>query len=167
MEFRESIMVRRKGSNTKYQHRYEVSVMDWYVNVSFNDYAYINVLDREEFEESVYMVLEGRINSTTSKKCKRYMPALVSIHSSEIWYNKNMLREDMHTIGYVEIEKADSDMHKEDTIYFRVSVPTKSYENIRDYLTYKGKALISLIGTELYWRKGEIYYLGFGMLSNV
>ena|SRR3990167_3672587 len=160
-------MARRKRRNSKHQYRYDVSVMDWYVNVSFNDYAYINVLDREEFEERFYMVLEGRLISTTSKKCKRHMLAEVVIDSGDFWYNKHMLRKDVHTIGYMEIEKSNSYTHKEDTLYFRVSVPTKSYENIRDYLTYKGKALISLIGTELYWRKGEIYYLGFEKLSNV
>ena len=158
-------MTRRKRRNMKQRYRYEVSVLDWYVNVSFNDYAYSNVLDREEFEENFYMVLEGRISSTTSKKCKSYMSAEVIIHSGDFWYNKHMLRDDVHTIGNMEIEKANSYTYKVDTICFRVSVPTKSYENIWDYLTYKGKALISLVGTELYWRKGEIYYLDFGKLS--
>jgi len=160
-------MVRQKGRNTKNRHRYVVSVMDWYVNVSFNDYDFIRLIDGEEFEESIYVVLEGRITSTTSKKCKRYMQAKVSIHSSDVWYNKEMLRDEQHTIGKMEIVKAYSCLEKEDTLYIRVSVPMKSYENIRDYLTYKGKALISLIGTELNWRKGEIYTLEFGKLSNV
>ena len=39
---------------------------DWYVNVQFNDYAYLNLFDREEYEEYIYMVLEGRISSTMS-----------------------------------------------------------------------------------------------------
>lgn len=150
----------------KHQYRYEVSVMDWYVNVTFNDYAYINVFDREEFEESFYMVLEGRISSTMSKKCKKGMAAKVIIHSGDFWYDKHMLRDDVHTIGNMDIQKANPYTDKEDTLYFRVSVPTKSYENIKDYLTYKGKALISLVGTELHWRKGEIYYLSFGKQSD-
>ena len=63
-------MARRKSRNMDHQYRYDVCVKDWYVNVQFNDYAYLNVFDREEFEEYIYMVLEGRISSTMSKKCK-------------------------------------------------------------------------------------------------
>jgi hypothetical protein len=155
-------MARRKRRNMKHQYRYEVSVMDWHANVTFNDYAYFNLFDREEFEETFCMVLEGRISSTMSKKCKEGMAAEVIIYSGDFWYDKHRLRDDVHTIGNMDIQKANSYSHKEDTLYFRVSIPTKSYENIRDFLTYKGKALISLVGTELHWRKGEIYYLDFG-----
>ena len=59
-------MAGRKRRNMDHQYRYDVSVKDWYVNVQFNDYAYLNVFDREEFEEYIYMVLEGRISSTMS-----------------------------------------------------------------------------------------------------
>ena len=59
-------MARRKRRNLDHQYGYDVSVKDWYVNVQFNDYAYLNVFDREEFEEYIYMVLEGRISSTMS-----------------------------------------------------------------------------------------------------
>jgi len=159
-------LARRKRRNMKHQYLYEVSVMDWYVHVTFNDYAYINLFDRGEFEESIYMVLEGRTSSTMSKKCKKAMMAKVIIHPGDFWYDKHRLRDDMHAIGHMDIQKANSYSDKEDTIYFRVSVPTKSYENIRDYLTYKGEGLVRLVGTELYWRKGEIYYLSFGKESD-
>ena len=158
-------MSRRKRKNMDHQYSYEVSVMDWYVNVTFNEYAYCNLFDQEEFEERIYMVLEGRISSTMSKKCKKNMAAKVIIHPSDFWYDKHRLRDDLHRIGDMDIQKADSYSDKEDTIYFRVGVPTKAYENIKDYLIYKGKALINLVGTELYRRKGEIYYLGFGKQS--
>ena len=158
-------LARRKRINKDHQYRYDVCVKDWYVNVQFNDYAYLNLFDREEYEEYIYMVLEGRISSTMSKKCKKDMPAKVVIHSGDFWYDKSRLRDDVHTIGNMDIQKANPYTDKEDALYFRVSVPTKSYENIRGYLTYKGKALISLVGTELYRRKGEIYYLGFGKES--
>ncbi|MEQ9617755.1 MAG: hypothetical protein RIG61_01095 [Deltaproteobacteria bacterium] len=92
--------------------------MDWHVSVSFNEYAYMNLLDQEEFKESFYMVMEGRLISTTSKKCKSYTAVRVNIYSSEIWYNKHMLREDLHTIGDMEIQKADACLYKEDTICF-------------------------------------------------
>jgi len=61
-------VARRRRRNYENEYRYEVSVTDWHVNVSFNDYAYINVWDRGEFEESFYMVLKGCISSTMSKK---------------------------------------------------------------------------------------------------
>ena len=43
-------LARRKRRNKDHQYRYDVSVKDWYVNVEFNDYAYFNIFDREEFE---------------------------------------------------------------------------------------------------------------------
>lgn len=158
-------MAWRKRRNSEHQYRYDVSVIDWHVNVSFNDYAYINVPDQKEFEESFYMVLEGRVISTTSKKCKRHMLAEVVIDPGDFWYNKHMLKKDVHTIGYMEIQRPSSYVCNEVKLYLRVSVPTKSYENIKDFMTYKGKALVSIIGTELHWRKGEIYALDFRKLS--
>ena len=54
------------------------------------------------------MVLEGRISSTMSKKCKKDMAAEVIIHSNDFWYNRHSLRDDVHTIGDMEIQKANS-----------------------------------------------------------
>jgi len=149
----------KRSYDNKYS--YDVLVMDWHVNVSFNDYAYINLFDSEEFEERIIMILEGLVSATSSKKCKGEMAAKVIIHPSDFWYDKQMLRDDLHTIGNMEIRKADLYVEKGDTIYFRVSVPNKSYDNMKDYLTYKGGALVRLVGTELYRRKGDIFYIGF------
>lgn len=157
-------VTKRRRRNYENEYRYEVSVRDWYVNVEFNDYAYINVIDRGEFEESFYIVLEGRVSSTMSKKCKKNMAAEVIIHPSDVWYNRQRIREDVHTIGDAQVQKADGNYYKEDVLFFRVSVPTKSYENIRDYMTYNGKATVLLAGTELHWRRGDIYYMSFGKL---
>lgn len=89
------------------------------------------------------------------------MPAKVMLHPSGFWYSDTRIPEDKHAIGDMEILKADSYSLKEDTVYFRTSLPTKSYENIRAYMSYKDRAVVTLVGTDLYWRKGEIYYLGF------
>lgn len=161
MEFGEDKVVRRKR-NYENEYRYEVSVMDWHVNISFNDYAYINVLDRQEFEESFYVVLEGRISSTMSKKCKKDMAAVIVLHPSNVWYNRQGLRDDLHTIGRMFVERANSYTYKERTMCFVVNIPTKSYENIRDYMTYKGTASVLLVGTELSRGKGDIFYISFG-----
>lgn len=153
---------RRRKRNFENEYRYEVSVTDWHVNVDFNDYAYINVLDRGEFEESFYMVLEGRISSTMSKKCKKDMAAEIVIYPSDVWYNRQGLKDDLHTIGRMHVERANSYSYKEKTLCFIVNIPTKSYENIRDYMTYQGKASVLLVGTELNRGKGDIYYISFG-----
>jgi len=155
-------VARRRRRNYENEYRYDVSVTDWYVNVEFNDYAYICVPDRTEFEESYYIVLEGRIFSTMSKKCKKNMAAEIVIRTSDIWYNRQRLRDNLHTIGHMQVERANSYSYKEKTLCFVVNIPTKSYENIRDYMTYRGKASILLVGTELNRGKGDIYYMSFG-----
>lgn len=152
---------KRKRKKLEDLFNYEVSVYDWTVNVFFNEYAYMNIFNVEQFEEQYYMVLEGKVSSSTSKKCDKDMLAEVIIHPGEFWYDPNRIREGVDTIGYMSIEKKDSEIYKEDTILFRVIVPTKSYENIRSYLTYKGKAFIKLLGSDLYYRKGDIYYFEF------
>ncbi|MEE9215224.1 MAG: hypothetical protein V3U54_10600 [Thermodesulfobacteriota bacterium] len=154
-------MARRKRRKTDQQCIYDISVDDWSVCVRFNDYAYINVFDREEFEEHICMILEGCITSTTSKKLKKILASRVILHPGDFWYEKEKLRDDLHIIGNAAIMKANTFDDKEDTLYFWVNVPTKTYENIKDYLIYKGKAKICLVGTELFRRKGEIRYLGF------
>lgn len=94
------------------------------------------------------------------------MAVSIILHPSDVWYNKQRLRDDIHAIGDMEILKAKSYSFKEDTIYFRVGVPTKSYENIREHMASKSKAVVTLVGTDIKWRRGDIYYLGFGKESD-
>lgn len=158
--------LRGKRRNSDNQYSYDVLVMDWHVNVSFNDYAYINLFDSEKFEERIFMVMEGWVASTSSKKCKKDLAARVIIQPSDFWYDKHILRDNLHTIGNMEIHSANLLLEQEMTIYFRASVPTKSYNSMMGYLTHKGKALVRLVGTELYRRKGEIYYIAFEKQSS-
>lgn len=153
-----SRLIRR---NEPEQFRYLVSVFDWFVDIDFNEYAYNNPFNVDQFEERIKMIMEGKITSTDSKKCMKNMSAKVIVHHSDIWYEKNMLREDLSVIGNMEIIKTRPGIEKEDTLYFRISAPTKSYENMKNYLAYKGKALVTIVGTDLFRRKGDIYYLGF------
>lgn len=155
----------RKRRNPKTQYRYEVSVRDWSVNVSFNDYAYINLFDCGEFEEKIIMILEGYITYTSSKKIRKDMPAKVILHSSDFWYSDNRIPDDKHTIGDMEVIQKRSGIEKEDTLYVRLGIPPKSYENIRAYMSYRNGAVVTLVGTDFYWRKGEIYFLGFAKES--
>lgn len=154
-------MPRRTNRNKHQQYRYCVCVFDWFVDIDFNEYAYINPFDVDQFEERIKMIMLGKLISTDSKKCAKDMSAKVIIHPSDIWYRKNELRKDLSAIGDMEIIKAKSGIEKVDTLYFRISVPTKSYENMKDYIVYKGKALVTVVGTDLFRRKGNIYYLGF------
>lgn len=151
----------RKRRNPKTQHKYEVAVRGWSVNVNFNDYAYRNLFDCGEFEERIFMILEGHISSTSSKKIRKDMPAKVILHSSDYWYSHNRIPDDKHTIGDMEIIQKRSGIEKEDTLYVRLSIPPKSYENIRAYMSYRNGAVVTLVGTDFYWRKGEIHFLRF------
>ena len=45
---------------------------------------------------------------------------------------------------------------------FWMSVPTKSFELIKDYISYSGKGNFTIMGTELSYRKGDIYSFEFG-----
>jgi len=158
----EDIMTRRKKRKTDQQCIYELSVDDWSVSVRFNDYAYINIFDRDEFEEDIYMVLKGHITpTTTSKKLKKIVASKVNIRSSVVWYDKQKLRDDLHIIGHSEIMRAETFDEKEDTLYFYVNIPTQSYDNIKDYLIYKGKAKVTIVGSELFRRRGEVRYMSF------
>ncbi|GJM16107.1 MAG: hypothetical protein DHS20C13_14340 [Thermodesulfobacteriota bacterium] len=148
---------RSKQNNCKYI----LTINDWHVKILFNDDAYQRIFDDSEFEERISMEMTGRLISTTSKKCKDNMAATIDIKPNELWYQRDRLREDLHAIGNIYIERADSEFYQEDTICFWITVPTKSYENMKDYLSYKGKAQLNLVGTELLYRKGEIYSLEF------
>lgn len=155
-------MAKSKKSNEQARHNYEIEVNDWYAKILFNDAIYQSVLDDREFEERISIDMLGRINSTTSKRCKENMAAIITMSPNESWYNRERIREDLHTIGYINIEKADSDIYEEDTICFWVSVPTKSFDLMKDYISYRKMAKFIFVGTELSYRKGEIYSLEFG-----
>lgn len=154
-------MERRKRSNPDHQFSYDVAVADWAVHISFNDYAYHNIFRYEKFQENISLVMKGRIESTLSKKCKEGLAARVIVWPGDYWYNPKEIREDCESIGNMDIMRPTSYGDTEDTIYFRVGVPTKSYEAMLAYLSSGKKATVTLAGTELFRRKGEVYYLGF------
>ncbi len=131
------------------------------MNVSFNDYAYINIFDMQQFEEKIYMVIEGEIIDSDSKKLKTGQESQIVLHPAEYWDNRMNIREDTETIGDIAMVKQQYDDISKNVLMFRMSVPVKSYENIRAYLTYKQRGEMHIIGTDLKYRKGEIYYFRF------
>lgn len=89
------------------------------------------------------------------------MPAKVILHLNDFWYSNIRNEDDTHAIGDMEIIQKRSGIEKENTLYFRLSIPTKTYENIRAHMSCKDRAMVTLVGTDLYRRKGEIYFLRF------
>lgn len=78
-------MGRRQNQKKEVQHKYEILVNDWNAEVLFNDLVYQSVLDDREFEERISIDMLGRINSTTSKKCKESMTAIRTVSPSNSW----------------------------------------------------------------------------------
>lgn len=155
-------MARKKSRKSDFRCRYNLLVNDWDVRIHFNNEIYQRLFDDDEFVERIYMEMSGKLISTTSKKCNANIAATIDISPNDFWYQRDRLRDDLKFIGSMSVERADSEIYQEDTICFRVSVPTKSYENMKDYLSYKGNAYVTLYGTELFYRRGEVYSLEFG-----
>lgn len=155
---------RKKVSQERYvlQCKYSISIHDWHIQVIFNDHLYKKIFETGEFEERISLELEGKVTSTTSKKCKENFPTKIVIEPRDFTQVRNTHTEETIAIGYMEIEKADSELYMEDTLKFWFIVPKDSYENMKDYLAYRGNAMISITGTELNYRKGKVYSLEFG-----
>lgn len=90
------------------------------------------------------------------------MAARIVIETRDFTQIRNTHTEETKAIGYMQIEKADSEIYMEDTLYVWFVVPKDSYENMKDYLAFNGKAEISVTGTDLHYRKGKVYSLHFG-----
>lgn len=158
-------MAKRRKRNYEQEYLYHVSVLDWSVRVEFNDYAYINAQDNAEFEESIYMVLECRLTDTNSKKCEKNMAVRFAIHEKEHWPNQQYDKKELRPIGAMTKMKAEPEIYPEETLSCWVVVPPKSYNNIQNYLSYKGQAKVMFMGSDLSYRKGHIYYFDFLKLS--
>lgn len=155
-------MAKSKKLKVEVRNKYVIEVHDWHPKIIFNDALYQSVLDDREFEERISIDLSGKLESTTSKKCQKDIATLLTLSPSDHWYERDIIREDLHTIGYMNLEKADNKIYQEDTICFWMSLPTKSFELIKDYISYSGMEEFTIMGTELSYRKGEIYSFQFG-----
>ena len=111
-------MAKAKKTIKEVRHKYEIIVNDWHPKTIFNDAFYQSVLDDREFEERISIDMSGKLKSTTSKKCKKDMPAIITLSPSDHWYNRDRIREDLHTIGYMNLEKSDAEIFQEETICF-------------------------------------------------
>lgn len=159
---REKIVANKRNRKDDPSQRYTLLLSDWDVRIQFNDQIYQRIFNDREFEERIAIEMTGHLVSTTSKKCKDSMAGIVSVRPSDAWYDRDMLRDDLDGIGSIEIMRADNEFYFEDTIRFYINVPTKSFDNMKEYISLKGQASITLIGTELSYRKGDIVSFEFG-----
>ena len=136
------------------EYRYEVEITSWDARVVFNEYAYINLFNREPFAERYYIKLNGSLRVTSSKKIKKGLPAEIVLHPTTEWEKPPALDHDS-PIGDLVIES------KPKAILARISIPMRSYELIRSYLTYSAKGRVELVGTDIDRRNANIFYIGF------
>ena len=97
-------MAKSKKSKIEIRYKYEIKVYDWNPKIIFNDALYQSVLDDREFEERISIDMSGKLKSTTSKKCQNDMTTVITLSPGDHWYNRDRIREDLHTIGYMNIE---------------------------------------------------------------
>ena len=64
-------MAKRLRRDPARQFLYEIAVSDWQAEASFNDYAYINIFDQDQFEETIRLELTGVISYCSTTKLKR------------------------------------------------------------------------------------------------
>lgn len=147
-------MRKKRQRKPEHEYIYRIDVTSWDARVVFNEYAYINIFGRDPFAERYYIMLNGTVSSTSSKKIKKGIEAQVVLHPTTAWEKYDWdFRE--QPIGDFEIENNPK------LLLARISIPFNSYELIRSYVTYKAQGQIELIGTEIYRRKANIFYMGF------
>ena len=150
---------------------YDISITDWTIDVEFNRYASICSFESDvEFEESFSIMLKGYLVDTGSvhKKLEHGLLASLRIYGNDSLYKSRgrySINEDDRTIGTMVYQRFFEREKKGHFLNASVYIPTKSYETVLAYLTYKGKACISLSGTELQKTefrgvlRGDIYYV--------
>ncbi|MFA7275879.1 MAG: hypothetical protein WC043_03650 [Pseudobdellovibrionaceae bacterium] len=156
-------MAKRLKRDPARQFLYEIAVNNWQIDASFNDFAYINIFDREQFEETIRLEMTGVISYCSTKKLKKGQQKVkVLLFPSDHWYHRNQIVEGAEVIGEIKLTKLPEDEHTKDrTLLVKVSLPIKSYENIRSYLSYKGTGVVEVVGQEINRGEADIYYFKF------
>ena len=137
-----------------HEYIYDVTVTSWDANVAFNEYAYVNIFERDPFAEKCYITLNGDVSMTTSKKIKKGLAAQVVLHPPTSWKEHKWDEREL-PIGDFIIQNNPK------LLIARISIPMHLYELIRSYLTYKAQGRVELVGTEINRRSAEIFYIGF------
>jgi hypothetical protein len=144
---------------------YEVSATSWSTYVYFNEYAWINIFDTEPYHDRYYMCLHGSVIKAITKKVKTGQKVKFAIHPAD-FKDLNVNRYGLEPIGDMEISTMkNNEGKKEKILVFRVSVPETSFCHIRSAMTGNHTATVSMTGTDLYYRKGQIFHLTFQSTS--
>ncbi len=154
----------RNSKNPDCTTHYSIEVRDWETHASFNDYAYINIFDEHPFEERVTLCLIGKL-SFDMPKLKAGCKVKVVLFPNEFWSKSPLEVKDNEPIGNFELMRNHVGNSKEMILYFRVSMPVKSYDLILSSLVGGKLGEASLAGSELYRRKGKVYQLSYNSNS--
>ena len=159
--------MRRNRCNKRFEKtcNYCCSINNWQIHVYFNNESFKKLFDDDDFEERISLETSGKLISTSSKKVKEELDANVIIFPDDGWYEKKYINKESNKIGNIEVHRKDN-IYAEETILFRVSLPTKSYGSIKDYLSYSTEVFFSFAGSELNYRKGDIYSFEFNIEFN-
>lgn len=168
-----NLKFRKKIDHSK-TFMYDIFVDDWTIDVEFNRYASMFARESDrEFEESYSIILNGHIVDTSSgehKKLQKGLFASLCLYGNDSIYDSRGqfgIDEDQRTIGRMSYQRFFEREKKGHFLNASIYIPTKSYETVLAYLTYKGKACISLSGTDLQKTefrgvlRSDIYYIHF------
>lgn len=152
---------------------YDAYITDWAIDVEFNHYASMCPWESDvEFEESCSVILNGHLLDTSSDNKKLNKGLLVSlrIYGNDSIYNSRgqySIDQDDRTIGRMAYQRFFETEKKGYFLSAGIYIPTKSYETLLAYLTYKGKACVSLTGIDLQKTesrsvlRNDIYHIRF------
>ncbi len=164
---------RRKKIDHSKTFSYYIFIDDWTIDVEFNRYASLFAgEDDREFEESSSLILNGHLfeDYREHKKLKKGLFTSLHIVGNDDLYEKRHLfsvDENDRRIGRMSYQRFFVREKKGHFLNAWIYIPTKSYETLLAYLTYKGKACVSLSGTDLQKTeirgvlRSDIYYIHF------
>lgn len=164
---------RQKKIDPSKTFSYYLFIDDWSIDVEFNRYASIFAREYDrEFEASSSLILNGHlfINDREHKKLKKGLfTSLHIVGDDDLYEKKGMysIDENDRTIGRMSYQRFFEREKKGHFLNAWIYIPTKSYETVLAYMTYKGKACVSLSGTDLQKTeirgvlRSEIYYIHF------
>lgn len=167
-----TLKFRQKVDHTK-TFVYQVYVTEWTIDVEFNHYASRWPYESDvEFEESCSIILNGHLIDTSSDNTKLNTGLIVSfrIYANDSLYDSRgqySIDQADRTIGRMVYQRFFETEKKGHFLSASIYIPTKSYETVLAYLTYKGKVCVSLTGTDFQkteYRsvlRSDIYHIWF------
>lgn len=163
----------RKNIDHSKTYMYDIFINDWTIEVEFNHYASLFARESDvEFEESVGITLNGHLVGAhrEHKKLTTGLLASLRIYGDDSLYaarGQYSIDESDRRIGRMVYQRFFESEKKGHFLNASISIPTRSYETLLAYLSYKGKACVSLSGTDLQKTefksvlRSDIYFIRF------